>query len=540
VIHHQAEFTRKQNHMSDKKPVDQAKFSRREVTQMLGAGLLGSSIPALAQSDEKADRHITPAAARPAESLLSSPVTEISRALRDRSVSSYELVTAYLQRIEDINPAINAVIQLNAERAIDAARQADSALSRGEITGPLHGIPMTLKDSIDTAGVITTYGTLGRRDFTPKRDATVAARLKAAGAILLGKTNTPEFTLSFDTDNLVYGRTRNPFDPGRTPGGSSGGSAAAVTASMCAFDIGSDTGGSIRVPSHFCGTAGLKPTQGRVPRTGHAVSFGGIHDPLTQLGPITRSVQDLELILRVIAGPDGHDPFITQAAMHDFSIIAMAGLRVGWHADNGLFTPSAEIQEVVTACANALQQAGARTHEIIPTPIPATTAELHELFVWADDGGAWIQRLLDAAGTTQAHPAIAKQINKESMLEGSEITRRIESRDRFRSDMLAFMQDYDVMLTPVAGFTAPLYEETEDEAHFPGYTYTQVYNLCGLPVVVVRCGTSSDGLPIGVQIAAQPWREDMALAVARHVEKVFGGWIPPGMPGTQVSLESTA
>lgn len=513
--------------MSNKKPDEQPRLTRRELTQMLGAGLLGSTVPALAQSDETAGLRITQPEDLPVEELLSSSVTEISRALRDRSVSSHELVTAYLQRIEAINPALNAIVQLNAERAVEAAQQADAALSRGESTGPLHGVPMTLKDSIDTAGVITTYATLGRKDFAPMQDATVAARLKAAGAILLGKTNTSEFTLSFETDNLVYGRTRNPFDRARTPGGSSGGAAAAVSASMCAFDIGSDTGGSVRVPSHFCGTAGLKPTQGRVPRTGHAIGFGGIHDPLTQLGPITRSVQDLELIVRIIAGPDGRDPFITQAPLHDFTATRMANLRVGWHSDDGLFTPSADIQAVVTAAARALHEAGALTREIIPKPIPATVAELDELFVWSVDGGAWIQRLLDTAGTTEVHPAIASQISEELMKEGGEITRQIEVRDRFRSDMLAFMQEYDVLVTPVAGFTAPLFGETEDEAHFPGYSYTMVYNLCGLPAVVVRCGTSPDGLPIGVQIAARPWREDVALAVAGHLENVFGGWMPP-------------
>ena len=478
---------------------------------MLGAGLLGSAIPSFAQADE----------------LLSFTVADMSKALRDRSVSSSELVMAYLQRIENVNPALNAIVQLNAERAIKAARQADAALSQGRLTGPLHGIPMTLKDSIDTKGVTTTYGTLGGRDYIPAQDATVAARLKAAGAILLGKTNTPEFTLSFETDNLVYGQTRNPFDSSRSPGGSSGGAAAAVTASMCAFDIGSDTGGSIRVPSHCCGTAGLKPSQGRVPRTGHAVSFGGIHDPLTQLGPITRSVRDLDLILRIIAGPDGVDPFITQAPLHDFITISMTGMRVGWHADNKIFSPSADIQAVVTDSVKALKEAGALTREVVPAPIPATVTELIDLFVWNADGGAWIQRLLDAAGTKEAHPAIAAQISKDNLLEGGEITRKIEIRDRFRSDMLAFMQDFDVMITPVTGFTAPLIGETEDDVHFPGYTYTQVYNLCGLPVVVVRCGTSPDGLPIGVQIAAQPWREDMALAVASHLESTFGGWMPP-------------
>jgi len=264
------------------KPQQQLKLTRREMSRLLGAGLLGGVLPASAHAQENAAQVPQPAQPRiiPADELLAAPAVEIARAIRDGAVTSQELTLAYLQRIEAINPGLNAIVHVNAARAMEAAQRADAARAGGTATGPLHGVPMTLKDSIDTAGVQTTWGTLGRSQFVPQRDATVASRLQAAGAVLLGKTNTPEFTLSFETDNLVFGRTKNPFDPARSPGGSSGGAAAAVTTALCAFDIGSDTGGSIRVPSHCCGTAGLKPTQGRVPRTGHAVSFGGIHDPL--------------------------------------------------------------------------------------------------------------------------------------------------------------------------------------------------------------------------------------------------------------------
>lgn len=503
------------------------KLSRRELTRLLGAGLLGGALPAFGQEgDHQAPRPVQPII-RPPEELLSASIAEMVSAMRNGAVTSAELTQACLQRIEALNPGLNALVHVSAEQAMSAARRADAARAAGQPTGPLHGVPMTLKDSIDTAGVLTTWGTLGRSNFVPQADATVAARLKAAGAVLLGKTNTPEFTLSFETDNLVFGRTRNPFDPDRSPGGSSGGAAAAVASALCAFDIGSDTGGSIRVPSHCCGTAGLKPTQGRVPRTGHAVSFGGIHDPLTQLGPIARSVADLELILRVIAGPDGRDPFVAPMPLRDSSAVAIRGLRVGWHADNGIFTPTPEIQAVTAAAARALAEAGALTTEIVPAPLPKSLEALLPLFVWNADGGAWIQRMLDEAGTRTAHPAIAEQITDQWKVDSGELTRLMEVRDRFRSDMLAFMQDYDALVTPVTGFPAPEFGTAEDDAHFPGYSYTQVYNLSGQPAAVVRCGTSPEGLPIGVQIAAQPWREDVALAVARHLETVFGGWQAP-------------
>ena len=217
---------------------------------------------------------------------------DIAAAIRSGRVSSAEVVEACLRRIGVVNPRINAVVCL-ADGSLEAARAADADLRHGVIRGPLHGVPFTIKDSLDTAGVVTTAGTVGWAERVPERDATVVARLKAAGGILLGKTNTPEFTWSNEADNLVYGRTSNPYDLDRSSGGSSGGSAAIVAAGGSPFDIGSDTGDSIRQPAHVCGVAGLKPTSGRVPRTGHSPSYRGILESLTQLGPIARRVDDL-------------------------------------------------------------------------------------------------------------------------------------------------------------------------------------------------------------------------------------------------------
>jgi amidase len=235
-------------------------------------------------------------------------------------------VNACLARIEQVNPRLNAVVQLDGDHAREVARAADQATARGEVTGPLHGVPMTIKDSFDTAGMISTGGTLGRKAFVPDQDATVVARLRAAGAVLLGKTNTPEFTWSFETRSPVYGRTNNPWSSDLSPGGSSGGAAAIVAACGAPFDIGSDTGGSIRVPSHFCGTAGIKPTSGRVPRTGHIVGSEGHIQSLTQLGPIARSVDDLALLLGIIAGPDWRDATVAPAPRRDATAWTVAGL----------------------------------------------------------------------------------------------------------------------------------------------------------------------------------------------------------------------
>ena len=235
-------------------------------------------------------------------SCVSSSVKSLAESIATRALSSEEVARTFLERIEAVNPQLNAVVQLASERALTEARAADAALARGESHGPLHGVPMTIKDSLDTEGVVSTGGTKGRAAFVPERDATVVSRLRAAGAILLGKTNTPELTLSFETNNAIYGRTSNPYDVDRTSGGSSGGAAAIVAAGGSPFDIGSDFGGSIRLPAHCCGIAGIKPSSGRVPRTGHIYPFGGVLDSFQQIGPLARSVDDLALLLPLLSG----------------------------------------------------------------------------------------------------------------------------------------------------------------------------------------------------------------------------------------------
>jgi amidase len=211
------------------------------------------------------------------DELIDASVVWLANAIRRKQVSSEEVVRAFLERITHVNPKINAVVQLHAEEALADARVSDKESHAKQWRGPLHGVPCTIKDSFETKGMISTAGLKGRAAFIPDKDATAVARLRAAGAIVLGKTNTPELTLAFETNNLVYGRTNNPYNLDRTSGGSSGGAAAILAVSGSPFDLGTDTGGSIRLPSHFCGVAGMKPTQGRIPRTGHIISFDGPH-----------------------------------------------------------------------------------------------------------------------------------------------------------------------------------------------------------------------------------------------------------------------
>ena len=332
------------------------------------------------------------------EELYFASATRLAEAIRARDVSSSEVVAACLRRIGAVNPGLNAVVCL-ADDATAAARLADVELRDGHLRGPLHGVPFTIKDSLDTAGLVTSAGTSGWAKRVPGRDATVVTRLKAAGGILLGKTNTPEFTWSDETENLVYGRTVNPYDAERTPGGSSGGAAAIVAAGGSPLDIGSDTGDSIRQPAHVCGIAGLKPTSGRVPRSGHWPSYRGILESLTQLGPLARRVDDLALVLPIIAGPDGEDPHVAPVPLRDPATVVIAGLRVTWFTDNGVRPPTAETAAAVETAVAALDAAGARLSHLVPPGLDRA-AELWQRLVDEDDA----RRVRAAVGATRWSP----------------------------------------------------------------------------------------------------------------------------------------
>ena len=275
------------------------------------------------------------------DDLIYESAAKIADSIKKKEVSSLEVVSAYLDRIDSINSSLNSVVQICSERAINEAKLADKAIEEGNTIGPLHGVPFTLKDSLDAEGIISSAGTQGRSSFIPEKDATVTSRLRKAGGILLGKTNTPEFTLAAETDNLVYGRSNNPYNTKKMPGGSSGGSAATVAAGGSPLDIGSDTRGSIRLPAHFCGIAGIKPNSGRIPRTGHIVDYSmGALESLTQNGPMSRYVEDLVLTLPIISGPDWIDPAIVDMPLRDPKQIDIKDLKIAFYADNKIHTPS--------------------------------------------------------------------------------------------------------------------------------------------------------------------------------------------------------
>jgi len=457
--------------------------------------------------------------------LIYQSASALARALRARELCARELVEACLARIDEVNPRINAVVQRVDERALDEADECDRLAARGRFRGALHGVPITVKDSFDTAAIVSTGGTLGRRDHVPRQDAPVVARLRAAGAVLLGKTNTPELTLSGETNNLIYGRSLNPFDLARSPGGSSGASAAIIACGGSALELGSDTGGSIREPAHLCGIAGIKPTSGRTPRSGHIVPFGGVTDALTQVGPMARYVEDLALALPLICGPDGRDPMVVPVALGDPAAVELSALRVAWYADNGIVAPDPEIRRVVAAAAEALRaEVAVLEQRLLPgmRELVDLTTELRE----STNAGV-ILRLLERYGTTEPGPELQGYLTQKSIAARACVDPLLlEAIDAARSRALAFFENYDAILCPPSHALARPHGASRDDG-FDDWSYMTIHNLLGWPGVSVRAGTSAGGLPVGVQVVAAPWREDRALALAARIESLMGGFQRP-------------
>lgn len=495
-----------------------APLSRRAFIAATGAAAVGAPFLDL-ESQRTMLNSATPVAAADDPRALS--LVALAAAIRAGRITSEQAVAAYLDRIDAVNPRLNAVVQLRRDAALADARAADRAPRDGR--GALHGVPITIKDSLDTAQLVSTGGTTGRAHYVPPRDATAVARLRAAGAIVMGKTNTPDLTMSFETNNLVYGRTNNPFDVTRTPGGSSGGAAAIVAAGGSPLDIGSDTGGSIRVPSHFCGIAGIKPTSGRVSRAGHIIDFTGPAESLTHIGPLARHVDDLALALSIIAGPDNVDPHVAAAALGDHTKVDVRKLRVAYFINLGSLRPTGETASGVERALAILEKAGC-THRAVEIPGADAIYEVYTGLIWGD-GGAGMARILARWGTTES--PLFDRIKAAPKLSSGDYSAQYEKFDSWRSSLLQLFSDFDVLVCPVNVGPAPLHGTFSR----PAAAYTQLFDLTGWPGTVIRAGTSPEGLPLGVQCVAHPWREDLSLAVARHLESAFGPFPGPGLTG---------
>ncbi|HLI53948.1 MAG TPA: amidase family protein [Acidimicrobiales bacterium] len=452
------------------------------------------------------------------------PASRLAAMIGDREISSRELLEEYLSRIERLNPSLNAVVTLDAERALDAASDADKATARGDHLPPLHGVPVTIKDAIEVAGMRSTGGASELADHVPVADAPVVARLRRAGAIVLGKTNVPRWSGDIQTYNDVFGTTNNPWALDRTPGGSSGGPAAAVSAGLSAFDIGTDIGGSIRIPSSFCGVFGHKPSFGIVPQRGYLDSVGGgvIDADINVFGPIARSVEDLSLVLDTVAGPLDEDAVAWSLTLPPPRRRSLLDLRVGLWLDDPACPVDGEALHLMRRAADALSDAGAQVAEDRP---PLDLASVAELFT----------SLLLPAISVSVDPSIADALSG-SHRAWLEMHRR---RTLLRRQWAAWFEERDVLLCPVVPMLpfphdhhATIAERTVTINGSPRpqaetLAWTGLVGVAYLPSTVVPVGLTSGGLPVGIQVVGPHLEDRTCLFVAARLAELTGGYSPP-------------
>ena len=477
--------------------------------------------------------------------ILLRSATDLVQLLRDGVISGRELLERSLARIEETNPALNAVVTLAPDRARREADLADEARADGRQLGPLHGLPVTIKDSIETEGIRTTSGHAGFSEHVPSADAPAVARLRAAGAIVFGKTNLPEMAADCQSYNNLFGTTNNPWDLSRTPGGSSGGAATAIATGMSALELGSDLGGSIRIPAHFCGVYGLKPSFGIVPLAGHIPPPPGALAPIdiAVLGPIARHPTDLDLALSVIAGPHRGTGWrlALPPARHD----RIGDYRVGVWLDDPCCSVDADTKGLLGAAASALSDAGARV-ESADAVAPAV-AGAHDL----------AQRLIAAAFShaipDDEYQRLAKVAASSSSLDHTPSTRyarnvtqtardfntALEMRAQLLAKWAEFFAEFDVLLCPATPAAAFPHDQSPDadartitvdgrtRPYGDQFAWLQAIGVAHLPAVSAPLGFSQSGLPIGCQIVG-PYLEDRtAIDLARRLGALFGGFVAP-------------
>jgi Asp-tRNA(Asn)/Glu-tRNA(Gln) amidotransferase A subunit family amidase len=464
------------------------------------------------------------------------PLTKMAESIRAKKISPVELVDAHLSRIQELNPKLNAFVTVDGERARTQARSAEAALSssaKSNSVGPLHGVPVSIKSSIDVAGLPCECGSILRNGNVPVEDAPLVSRLRAAGAIILGNTNVPEFLMAYETDNLLYGRTNNPWDLSRTPGGSSGGEAAAIAGGCSAGGVGSDGGGSIRIPAHYSGICGLKPTPGRIPSTGHFPGSAGPFAQLGVVGPMARYVGDVQKLFEVMAGPDPGDPASAPVPLKRWSEQEMRKLGVAYFVDDEVTPVTAETAAAVRTAADALRTQGFKVTEWRPQNLDRIWQLWWNLF-----GRAGQMSFAPTIGNREGElspilRAFRAVVAEAPPLSAQDLLNTLLARDVLRGKLLEKMEEFPILLCPVCAIPAFRHGEREwiVQGHKVEYlkamSYSQWFNLLGNPAAVVPVGSSPEGLPIGVQIIGRPWEEEAVLAVAAKIEEACGGFRRP-------------
>ena len=444
--------------------------------------------------------------------LVKRTLAEIARLIKTREVSPVEVAEAHLERISRLNPGLNAIVTL-APDVLERARAAEAAK---DPSGPLHGVPITIKDTIETAGIRSTSGSVVRQEYIPQTDAPAVARLKAAGAIILGKTNAAEMAMDYTADNPVFGRTNHPLNPELTPGGSSGGEAVAIATCMSPGGLGSDLAGSVRIPAHFCGICGLKPTTGRVPGELQFPPGIGPYSLGAVIGPMARTVVDLQILLEALS----KDPFERQSQ-------DLRGLRVAWYVDDGVAPVTEETAHAVRTAAQALSEAGLKVEERRPPHVErgnelwlkmfsrASVVQLRNVYKGREKlGGSFVSWRL---GTAENSPPLTLDEYIAMWME----------RDRLREELLEWIETTPLIVAPVGATPAYPHDTLKVSVGgstfgtFKAFSYAQTFNVFDLPAVTVPAGRSNDGLPIGVQVVGPPFAEEMILRAAEIIEEAI-------------------
>jgi amidase len=453
--------------------------------------------------------------------------------VRDGALSPSELLGAHLREIEARNPAVNAFVTVLADQAHAEARACEAQLAHGEPLGLLHGVPITVKDSFDVAGLPTRSGSRFRPTTPAANDATAVARLRAEGAIVLGKTNTPDLLASYESDNFITGRTNNPWDLARTPGGSSGGEAAAIAAFFSPGGIGTDGGGSIRVPAHFCGIAGLKPTPGRVPTTGHFPSMGYPGGLVGVAGPLARNATDLRLLFSVLTGYDSQDPFSTPVPLRLPELTGAPPCRIGvWEQFYSVPTDP-EIRDAVRRAAGLLQGPCFEISEFAPAGLERAPN------LWAFLFSEWpslITRALVEGRESEAHWTLLESLPEAGPPSADRVLLNLGARDRMRAALLRQMEEVPVLLMPVCAIPAFRHRERrwpiagQEIGLFQAMMPAVLANILGLPALTVPMGLTSTGLPIGIQLVGRPFADELLLEIAIRLEESRGPFV--GVPAS--------
>lgn len=459
------------------------------------------------------------------------PAVKILELIRAKKASPLEIAEEHICAIERLNPKLNALVDFDPERV----RAQASHLHQN--AGPLAGLPVTVKSSIASAGYKCELGSKFYRGNIPERDATVVERLRGAGAVILGTTNAPELLMAYETDNLLYGRTSNPWNLAYSAGGSSGGEAAAIAAGLSAGGLGSDSGGSVRQPAHATGICAFKPTPGRIPANGHIPSCVGPFSTLGAIGPMARTMEDVSLMFEVLSGQEQCDPAGAPVSIRKRSLEELKRIPIGYFEDDGLVPVTPATRNAVQSAVSALQQAGFRVEPFRPRTLEAARKLWWTFFVRC--GAMFVEAIIQER-REQLSPTLKGFLeiaNVEPPLTAKELLFAWAESDTIRSKMLQEMEEYPVWLCPSCSIPAFRHGERSwivegsEVKYLDAMRYTQWFNTLGAPAAVVPVGTSPEGLPIGVQIAGRPYEDEDVLGIANELDREFGYRVPPIVAG---------